>query len=195
MSVLWCWREELYHSGWLLCVLVGGGVIQENSLVWKRYSTRHHRCAKSKKIQAPLSSLRRAGKEVNFVTLPPQYPLYWELLDPASQLPTARELWDPSTAGPGGPKEMGMEFDPLSPYSPSPHLYLAVDPHPQRWDVYLLALLFVHSPHTHRGVGSGGAQTAPHLCLALSEPLSLPNCAGSFPQQQGASLPSSPLIA
>lgn len=119
MSVLWCWREELYHSGWLLCVLVGGGVIQENSLVWKRYSTRHHRCAKSKKIQAPLSSLRRAGKEVNFVTLPPQYPLYWELLDPASQLPTARELWDPSTAGPGGPKEMGMEFDPLSPYSPS----------------------------------------------------------------------------
>lgn len=75
------------------------------------------------------------------------------------------------------------------------HLYLAVDPHPQRWDVYLLALLFVHSPHTHRGVGSGGAQTAPHLCLALSEPLSLPSCAGSFPQQQGASLPSSPLIA
>lgn len=57
-----------------LRVLVSGGLIQLENLVWKKHSTRCPGCTKTKKTQALLSSFRRTGKEVTFVTLPLQLP-------------------------------------------------------------------------------------------------------------------------
>ena len=139
--------EEKNHTT-PLCVLVGGGLIQQKNLVWKKHSTGHHRCAKTKKIQVLLSSLGRAGKEIKFVTLPPQCPPCLSAKPLSHRQP--RSFWTLPQADPGGPNEMKVEYDPLSSYSPCPYLYPAVDP-PE------MGCLSPHHPHcsqpTHRAVG------------------------------------------
>lgn len=70
------------------------------------------------------------SREGEFVTLLPHCPPCWELLSQTSQLPSAKELLDSSTSGPGGPKEIQVECHPLSAYSPCPHISPTVDPPP-----------------------------------------------------------------
>lgn len=83
-----------------------------------------------------------------------------------------RSFWTLPQAGPGGPKEMGVEYDPLLIHRAPISAWL-VSPHPPRWDVCLLAILIVPS-HPHGAVGPCGTQTAAHLSSTLSEPLSSP---------------------
>lgn len=51
----------------------GWGLSQQRDLVWKRPSTRHHGCAKTKRIQCLLSSLARAEKAINFASPVPNW--------------------------------------------------------------------------------------------------------------------------
>lgn len=119
---------------------MGGDLIQQKNLIWRKHSPGHHGFAKTKKIQTPLISFGKE-EEMKFVTLPPPPPPYWELVGQASQLPSAGSLPDPSTLGSGDLKrwEWSVTHCLLIHHAPISVLLW----NPQRWDVYLLAILIV----------------------------------------------------
>lgn len=118
---------------------------QQENLVWKKHRTRQQECAKTKRIQALLSSFGRAEQEMKLV------PPCWELVRQASLLLSpAEELLDSSA---WEPFHRGLWRD-RSRVSLSFYLYpIAHPPHPGPPEMgYLQAVLLVLA-HTHRAMG------------------------------------------